>query len=97
MMLSLVLATETTPPPVYYTYRFSTDTNNNPATACGYAFGLDLYSSSTVLDVSSVLYTDVLLTTVFVGNNLYHSLMTGGTNKYARIDTVGVVIIIGDC
>jgi hypothetical protein len=92
------LCTNQTPiPPTYYSYNFSTATNNNPTTACGFGFGLDLYSADAILDVSSVLYTDVLLTNVFVGNNLYHSLMTGGANKYVRIDTVGVVIIIGDC
>lgn len=96
MILSLVFSSET-PTPTYFSYTFSTTTNNNPATACGYAFGLDLYSDIAVLDVGSVLYTNTAMTTVFVGDNLYRSLMTGGTNKFVRIDTVGVIIIIGDC
>lgn len=85
------------PPPTYYTYNFSSLTNNNTITACGYSFGLLLYSSDIILDVGSILYTDVALTTVFVGDNLYHSLATLSTNKYVRIDTVGTVVIIGDC
>lgn len=81
----------------YFAYNFSTLTNNNTVTACGYAFGLTLYSADNLLDVGSILYTDTELTSVFVGDNLYHSLQTAGTNKYVRINTVGVVIIIGDC
>lgn len=97
MILGLSFSIQSTPPPTYYTYTFSTATSNSPATACGYSFAMDLYSSSATLDVGSILYTDVLLTSAYVGNNAYHSLRTAGINKYVRIDTVGTVIIIGDC
>lgn len=80
--------------PASYSYAFSSSGSTNTGTACGYFFGLSLYSASSSLYAGVTLYTNSSLTTVFNGGNLYRK---GSNNSVYRITSAGVITVIIPC
>jgi hypothetical protein len=80
--------------PASYSYPFSSSSSTNTNTACGYYFGLSLYSSSSSLYSGLTMYSNAALTTVFNGGNVYRK---GQNNSVYRITTSGVITVIIPC
>lgn len=76
-----------------YSFNFSTTSATTPSSACALSYGLTLYSNSSTLSLSTILYTDSGLTTLFNGSSRYWH----GESYSCRINTVGIIYIIDPC
>ncbi len=75
-----------------YSFNFSISSTFDEPEACGFSYGQTLYSASSSLNISTILYTDSGLVNIFNGQSKF---WLGGGTPY-RINAAGTIYIIGE-
>ena len=80
-----------------FTHSFS-NSSTTPEIACPkFVTAHTLYSNDSLLILGSVLYTDLGLTTLFVGNSKWYKFLSPDEGKVYQIDDFGTIINIVTC